>query len=647
LQIGKDIRVKLQTSPSVQLNFRGTEKKLRRGGITFLNEIKMQYEFKKRYKAILAWSVSFYDHNINSRMHFFKNLLIIFLCLGFVSFWLINPLKSIYDNWLVSPFLSPFLDYPIEGYSFLFYLALWVVLSVFLVWRAVVLEYIINGYVLLLIFLILGLYLGERLFWLKYDHLKLYSQIKVLDPIYFSLILIAIISFFNSIKWEFDKKSESWLELDLPKSKIEQDKLNRVNEVDNFIQLLNSLPKNEKRSHVIGLVGSWGYGKTSFLSMFKEKLDGNSVVVEFNPWITSSTSNLIEDFFVLLDDKVSEHIQTNKSIYKYGRALSNLNQESNLIIELRSLILPEKPLNERIKNISSLVTKLDRKVFCIVDDLDRLDSDEVFEVLRIVRNTANFPNFIFVMAYDKDYLIHSLKNRDIYNAEKYLDKIVQVEIALPWISKFKLIGELMSLIKSKIEVAFAGDPNLQDSLSNQVRKLIFENESEKNSKYIFDRSIISELFLNLRDVIKFSNSFVYFLKNHHQNIYVPDLFFLELIKFIDISILSRLAANDFMFVNNKDGLNYFEIYDEGMDSDDGLSLFAPSTTISEILKDHVYKFRLITLINKSFSLPDETDYNSEYSVCYVDNFEYYFSFYLNDNQVSFDFINRLIKEDEF
>lgn len=600
----------------------------------------------KRYNNFLSWSVNFYDHNIKSRILSFKNLLIISLCLGFMFSWLSKPLKLIYDHWFVSPFLSSFLDYPIEGYSFLFLAALWVVLSFFLIRRAVIAEYIINGYFLLLLFLILALYLGERFFWLKYDHLNLYYQIKVLDPFYFSLFLISIISFFNSIKWKFHRQSESWLELDLPKSKIEQDKLNRANEVDNFIQLLNSLPKNEKRSHVIGLVGSWGYGKTSFLSMFKEKLRGDSVIVEFNPWITSSTSNLIEDFFVLLDDKISDHIQTNKSIYKYGKSLSNLTQESNLIAEIKSILFPERPLNERIKIISNLVTKLDKEVYCIVDDLDRLDSDEVFEVLRIVRNTANFPNFTFVMAYDKEYLIHSLKSRHVYNAEKYLDKIVQVEIALPWISKFKLIGELMSLIKSKIEVAFAGDPNLQDVLNNQVRKLIFGSDVEMESKYNFDRSIISKLFLNMRDIIKFSNSFVYFLKCHYQNIYVPDLFFIELIKFVDISLLSRLAANDFTISHNEDGLIHYELYYEKEDPDVGELLFAPSTTISKILEGHLYKARLIALIDKSFSLPDEADYNSEYSVCYVDNFEYYFSFYLNDNQVTFKYINNLIRENE-
>lgn len=610
--------------------------------------MQMFSDLKNLFFDFQSWLVDFYVHNIKSRRHFFKNLLIVSLCLGFLSLWLKNPLKSIYDDLIVSPLLSPFLYYPIEGYSLILFVVLWAVLSVFFIWRTYISSYILNGYVLLLIFSIIGLYLGERLCWFKYDHLSLFNKFKVLDPFYSSLLIITLISFFNSIKWRFYKKSESWLELDLPKTKILEDRLSRSNEVNNFIQLLNSLPKNEKRSHVIGLVGSWGYGKTSFLSMFKEKLGSDSIVVEFNPWITSSTPNLIEDFFILLDDKISKHIQTNKTIYKYGKALSNLTQESSLMAEMKNLLFPESPLNDRIKLISSLVTRLDKEVYCIVDDLDRLDSGEVFEVLRIVRNTANFPNFTFVMAYDKEYLIHSLKNRDIFNAEKYLDKIVQVEIALPWISKFKLKGELLNLIKSKVEIAFIGEPNIQDALNKQIRELILpsNDKSKSKSKYSFERAIISELFLNMRDIVKFSNSFVYFLKNHYLNIYIPDLFFIELIKFIDISLLSRLAANDFTIDQNHDGLVYYELYNESKDSDFDSSTFAPSTTILKILECHPKKSTLLTLFEKCFSLPIESDYNSEFSVCYVDNFEYYFSFYLNDNQVSFNFINSLISEDD-
>lgn len=606
----------------------------------------MLAQFKRKFSLIISWFRNFYDHNIRNKKCYFKNLLILSLSLAFVASWLKQPLKSVFDDLLVSPVLSYFIIYPIDGYSFVFYVVLWIILIFYLIRRTVLSEYVLNRYVLIFIFLILGLYIGERLYWYKYTHLSLLNQFKVLDPIYFSLFLISLISVFNSIKWDFQEKIESWLELDLPKRKIEEDKLNRANEVDNFIQLLKSLPSNEKRSHVVGIVGSWGYGKTSFLSMFIEKLGKKSIVVEFNPWITSSTSNLIEDFFVLLDNKLSKYIQTNKTIYKYGKALSNLTQENSLIVEVKSLLFPERPLNERIKLISELVTKLDKEVYCIIDDLDRLDSEEVFEVLRIVRNTASFPNFTFIMAYDKKYLVHALKSKDIFNADKYLDKIVQVEVGLPWISKFKLRAELIELIQSKIEIAFIAEPNVQDALKKEVRNLILEDGVERDSKYSFDKSIISELFLNIRDIVKFSNSFVYFLKNHHSKIYVPDLFFLELIKFIDIGVISRLAANDYTDVRNSEGLNFYSIYEENENSEIETVLLSPSTTIDSILSNHSNKDLLKKLIQMCFSLPGEFDYNSKFSLCYVDNFEFYFSFYLNDNQVSFDYINNLIREDE-
>ena len=53
---------------------------------------------------------------------------------------------------------------------------------------------------------------------------------------------------------------------------------------------------------------------------------------------------------------------------------------------------------EKLKNdISNELLHLKKKVFVVIDDVDRLDKDEVFEVLRLVRNTAKFCNIIFFL----------------------------------------------------------------------------------------------------------------------------------------------------------------------------------------------------------------------------------------------------------
>lgn len=64
---------------------------------------------------------------------------------------------------------------------------------------------------------------------------------------------------------------------------------------------------------------------------------------------------------------------------------------------------------EKLKNdISNELLHLKKKVFVVIDDVDRLDKDEVFEVLRLVRNTAKFCNIIFVVSMDEKYVIEQL-----------------------------------------------------------------------------------------------------------------------------------------------------------------------------------------------------------------------------------------------
>ena len=40
-------------------------------------------------------------------------------------------------------------------------------------------------------------------------------------------------------------------------------------------------------------------------------------------------------------------------------------------------------------------TQLDKPILVVIDDIDRLEKEELFEVLRLIRNTGNFTNLIY------------------------------------------------------------------------------------------------------------------------------------------------------------------------------------------------------------------------------------------------------------
>ena len=51
--------------------------------------------------------------------------------------------------------------------------------------------------------------------------------------------------------------------------------------------------------------------------------------------------------------------------------------------------------------------------------MDRLTKSEIYEVIRLIRNTANFPYLKFIVACDRKYIIEQLKELNMN--PKYLE----------------------------------------------------------------------------------------------------------------------------------------------------------------------------------------------------------------------------------
>lgn len=76
-------------------------------------------------------------------------------------------------------------------------------------------------------------------------------------------------------------------------------------------------------------------------------------------------------------------------------------------------------------DINEIIEKVDRKIIVFVDDIDRLNKNEILETLRILRNIADFKNVVFICGFDREYVV---KQSQIDN--HYLDKIFNLEISL-------------------------------------------------------------------------------------------------------------------------------------------------------------------------------------------------------------------------
>ena len=89
------------------------------------------------------------------------------------------------------------------------------------------------------------------------------------------------------------------LPADAPISEVAEDSLGRAWLAATFAQHVLSL--DVRGGAVVGVLGKWGTGKTSFVNLACHEFERAEVpVLEFNPWMFSGAEQLVQSFFIEL-----------------------------------------------------------------------------------------------------------------------------------------------------------------------------------------------------------------------------------------------------------------------------------------------------------------------------------------------------------
>ena len=294
-------------------------------------------------------------------------------------------------------------------------------------------------------------------------------------------------------------------------------------------RLLNTNVANN--SYAVGITGEWGVGKTTFLNAIKKTLDSKVDIVEFNPWMCRTPDQVTNDFFALLRQQLSpKYSSLSKSIKEYARQVAALTISHRGISLDLSNLTRETSLSEKKRELSLRFAALPNSVVIIIDDIDRLEREEVFEVLRLIRNTADLPNVMYLVAYDKEYITAVLEERKIKDASSYLEKIFPVEVHMPKVEDY--------LIWDRLREDFGSQNDLDDSFTEKLFKQ-FKSQ---------DKEIILRVLDNYRRAKRFSR--LYMLNARYIKAQCPtdvnpiDFFWIELLQAYDKKTYDVLS-NDF------------------------------------------------------------------------------------------------------
>lgn len=307
------------------------------------------------------------------------------------------------------------------------------------------------------------------------------------------------------------------------------DFLNRKYFSDNISDAIINYKDENNDSLTIGLYGKWGSGKTSIVNMVIERLkeEKDIIIFNFEPWLFSDTNQLISSFFKEFAKSINHTTNVPENMESIGtklEAYANFFEPLTFIPEPSVSILSKaisyalkwsgktyKKIGESHKqdlssikqDIEKYLNKQNKKILIVVDDIDRLNNMEIRQIFQLIKVLGNFPNTVYLTAMDKDVVINALCDVQHGDGNEYLEKIINVPLQIPQLSKI----EVHKFLFKKLD---------------EILKDIDDKDFNQNYWGNIFHSGYKNFFTSIRDVVRYIN-ILRFNYNSLQNVNIIDL----------------------------------------------------------------------------------------------------------------------------
>ena len=312
--------------------------------------------------------------------------------------------------------------------------------------------------------------------------------------------------------------------------------------------------EGQPESLVVGLSGRWGSGKTSLLNLIDEQLtfikvsNRQLLSIRYVPWRVEDRKSLLSDFLPLLVEKIEEEVEKSSTessgfldlfrpVKNYVHALKKAEPSVKALAKILSALgspTLEKGLElindvslarneEKIPDIEQLhrsayeaLRTLKIPVAVMIDDIDRLEPNEIVDLLRLVRATAQLPYITFILAYDQTHVISAVNEVLKINGQEFLEKFVQLPVAVPLVSQ----SSLVEIVKKRLTEQVEG---------LDVAQSIVEEQLETISDIIFTVEG-TEAIITPRDVYRTLNTINFRINSEKEELNFEKIVYLSIIQ---------------------------------------------------------------------------------------------------------------------
>lgn len=240
-----------------------------------------------------------------------------------------------------------------------------------------------------------------------------------------------------------------------PVNPFEKDLLKR----EQYANVLTQIVKNSEGGFTLSINADWGYGKTTFVRMWKAALQNEGYkTIYFNAW----ESDFVADPMIALVDGIrdgfdsqdlpQENLQLSQAIWKSAAKLIQLVPQFKVVGEvfeifqngINDCLADQNKLQEHqsyhklILDFKEQLSKFskeispDKQLVIFVDELDRCRPDYAVQMLERIKHFFEVENIIFVLSIDKKVISESI--RTVYgdiDVDGYLRRFLDLEFDLP------------------------------------------------------------------------------------------------------------------------------------------------------------------------------------------------------------------------
>ena len=310
-----------------------------------------------------------------------------------------------------------------------------------------------------------------------------------------------------------------------------QDLLNRgliINELKDAMTL-----EHGGNAFTIGVEGEWGSGKTTLNNLTLDKIineDNTHIkrISDFDPWIFGTNEALL----VSLYEELLKCVGVKYNTFKLRHDLKKL---TSILASVSKQTWLDKLFDDRFGNsdlkqmkreLTEILNKENEVVIIVFDNLDRMNSENVLFLFKLIGTIFDLPHINYVLSYN-DKRLDDIFSESLKINPKYKEKIINQVISIPGPDRDKL-NEIYTTCISNI------------LSKKQVIKL------ENINDYI---DFLTKKVNDLRNFIRILNSNINRVFFYYSFLNLNELLVLELIRFRNKHLYELIKSNNKILIS--------------------------------------------------------------------------------------------------